>query len=83
MAWWSADDSIVRLSCPGCGHFDLFLDRSNGKPKLECRGCGISGFAKVTAAFDAWRQAQNPTQRSDDTSLLSPWEKGAIRKALP
>jgi hypothetical protein len=74
--WWSADETLVRMACPACGAFALFLDRTNGKPKLECRECHIAGFGAVKAAFDKWIAAQN----QPDEIELSPWEKGHLRE---
>jgi hypothetical protein len=74
-AWWASDDSLVRMACPACGAFALFLDRTNGRPKLECRECHISGFGAVKAAFDRWTAAQN---QPDDIEMTS-HEAGYIR----
>lgn len=64
-AWWSADQSLVRMSCPACGNFSLFLDRSNGKPKIDCRTCHLSGIATVQDAFTAYETNRRRTSREE------------------
>lgn len=56
MAWWGPGSELVRMSCPACGHFSLYFDRSNCKPKLSCTECGINGIPAVIEAFARWRQ---------------------------
>lgn len=52
-AWWSGDNSVVRLSCPACGGFSLDLrrDQAGGIKALSCNACSLNGFAATQRAF--------------------------------
>lgn len=54
MAWWNGEGTLVRMSCPACGHFALFADQYNGAPKIECRECELRGVKAVQSAFNKW-----------------------------
>jgi hypothetical protein len=82
MAWWSADATLVRLACPGCGEFQLFYDRSNCTPKLECRSCGLAGAKPVQAAMDAWQSAHATAREQDAAAHRHAAAEGKTGEAL-
>lgn len=67
MCWWGPGATIIRMACPGCGHFEMYADRSNGHPTLECKGCGLAGAANVQKAICAFEKAHQSALAQEQT----------------
>lgn len=81
-AWWGPGTDLVRMSCPACGHFSLYADRSNGKPKIECRECSLSGVKAVQAALDAWGAQHEAALAADAAAHEEALAEGATATAM-
>lgn len=68
MAWWDPFNTLLRMSCPACGTFSLFFDRTGPTPKFHCHTCGVQGVSVLQRYFDLWLNSQ-PNAVSDPLKL--------------
>lgn len=79
LAWWAADNSQVKMSCPSCGAFSLLMTRtvpSGAIASLACSDCGLAGVEPVQRAFEAWVATQAQAAARDTADLALARQEG-------